>query len=178
MAQLPSGRHVAIQATPLFALMDRTLERAMEGGVITRFLRIERVEHLSPYIDVMYFRWQPGAKPVDVAPGGLSLPPGLEPYASGCTLATIGPELAGWSEADRSAFTAYLAEDRTRTHLAALLDKVMEVKEAIAREGEFETRWQALTWKENCHPVQNREESDPLFDVLEDPYDPNARDSL
>lgn len=170
MPQLPSGRHVAIQATPLFALM----ERALQGGVITRLLRIEHIEQLWPYVDVMYFLELPGVSPVNVAPGGLPVPSDLEPYASGCTLATIGSELTGWSEADREAFDAYVASERVQVHLAALLREVTDLLDRLAREGEFETRLQALMWKTHCHPVQGDETDDPMFDLLEDPYDPNT----
>ena len=47
MAQLPSGRHVAIQATPLFALIDAA---CTPEAISTRLLQIER-RHLYTLID-------------------------------------------------------------------------------------------------------------------------------
>jgi hypothetical protein len=169
--QLPSGRHVALQATPLFDLLDRA---ASEECVITRLLRIERREHLWPYLDVMFFHPAPVATPVAVAPGGLGVPAGLAPRASGFTLATIAPVLAGWSAADREAFASYLVSERVEAYLDALLGEVERVRGMIAAQGDFTTRLQALMWRHGCHPVRECESDDPLFDLLEDPYDPNA----
>ena len=171
MAQLPSGRHVAIQSGPLMALIDR----ALQGNcVITRLLRIRQREHLHPYVDVIYFRPAPAGPALRVAPGGLPVPPGLEPCPSGFTLATIGADADQWSQADRTAFREYLASERVVAHLDALLDEVRRVCRLIAESGSFETRLQALMWETDCHPVQVADDEDPMFDLLEDPYDPNV----
>jgi hypothetical protein len=169
--QLPSGRHVALQATPLFDLLERV---ASDECVITRLLRIERREHLWPYLDVMFFRAAADAAPVAIAPGGLCVPPGLAPFPSGFSLAGIAPVLADWSAADREAFASYLVSGRVQAYLDALLGEVARVRGMIASEGDFTTRLQALMWQHGCHPVRECEADDPLFDLLEDPYDPNA----
>ncbi|MHB8679324.1 MAG: hypothetical protein ACYC7G_06280 [Rudaea sp.] len=171
MPQLPSGRHVAIQAAPLFSLMEDSMRA---GAIITRLLRIERVEHLYPYIDVMFFIELDGAR-TEGAPGGQPIPEGLQPFPSGFTLASIGAERATWPQTDRAAFATYLASDRVRAHLVALFNEVERLKQRLADEGDAETRLQVLWWKQNCHPVQGAETEDPTFDLLEDPYDPNAR---
>lgn len=168
---LPSGRHIAVQATPLSELM----ESALRGGVITRLLRIEQIEDLRPWIDVMYFTTQADADPVDTAPGGLPVPMGLAPYASGFTLATIAPETADWSHADRDAFAGYLASERICTLLAALLDAVLALKRRLAAEGDFETRLQAGMWLAQCHPVQCGDVDDPLYAVFNDLDDPKTQ---
>lgn len=171
MAQLPSGRHVALMATPLFALIADSLR---ENAVITRLLRIERIEHLHPHVDVMYFLGRDGAAAVEAAPGGLAVPEGLQPYPSGFTLASIATELVAWPALDRLAFAEYLASERVRDHFEALLDEVRRTRRQIADHGTFELRMQVLTWQADCHPVRAGDTHDPMFDRLEDPYDPNA----
>jgi hypothetical protein len=142
--------------------------------VITRLLRIERREHLFPYIDVMYFREKPGASLPEIAPGGLPVPAGLEAYPSGFTLATIDSASMDWTDEDHRAFDAYIASERVNEHFAALLGEVRRTCRLIAAQGPFETRFQALMWETDCHPVRVGDTDDPMFDLLEDPYDPNA----
>lgn len=164
MAQLPSGRHVAIQATPLFALIEAA---CVPEAVITRLLQIETTADLFPFIDVMFFRESPDASPQEVAPGGHAIPSGLEPHVSGYTLATIREVLAEWPAVDRQSFAEYLASDRVQDFLAALLERVSQVKHQLGREGDFALRLQALMWETGCHPVQNEEVVDPMYSLLE-----------
>ncbi len=164
MAQLPSGIHVAIQAGPLFELMENALE---QGGVITRLLRIECIDDVKPYIEVLWFRETTDAVEVMIAPGGYPIPVGMEPVPSGHTLATIGAETATWSTEDQVEFAAYLGSQRMIAHLSALLAKVQEVKRVLANEGEFEVRLQALMWQTGCHPVQSGETEDPMYELLQ-----------
>ncbi|HET9034297.1 MAG TPA: hypothetical protein VFN25_15510 [Dokdonella sp.] len=164
MAQLPSGRHIAIQATALFELIDAS---CMPDTVITRLLRIEREVDLFPYIEVMFFREAADAALPEIAPGGQSVPAGIEPYESGYSLATIGAAIADWPPADQRAFAEYLDSGRVRNHLSALLDKVAEVKYRLGREGDFVLRFQALIWERGCHPVQNDDREDPMYAWLQ-----------
>lgn len=163
MAQLPSGRHVAIQATPLFELMDASCQ---PDAVITQLLQIERLSDLSPYIEVMFFRASREPVMLPVAPGGHAVPPGLEPAESGYTLATIHEAICNWSLADQRAFAGYLESERVQEHLSALLEKVKEVKHLLAREGDFVQRMQALMWETGCHPLQNDDRDDPMYSLL------------
>ena len=163
MAQLPSGRHVAIQATPLFDLIDAA---CTPDAVITRLLQIERLADLSPYIDVLFFREAPDAAAPTVAPGGQPVPSGLEPIASGYTLATIHEVVRDWSPEDQRAFAEYLGSERMQAHMSALLERVSEVKHRLGREGDFVLQLQALMWVTGCHPVQNDERDDPMYALL------------
>ncbi len=164
MAQLPSGRHVAIQATPLFDLIDAA---CTPDAVITRLLQIQQLADLSPFIDVMFFREVADARALAIAPGGQSVPSGIEPFASGYTLATIDHAIRDWTPEDRRAFAEYLGSERMRAHLSTLLDRVAEVKHRLGREGGFVLRLQALMWEAGCHPVQNDERDDPMYRLLQ-----------
>ncbi|MBL0162760.1 MAG: hypothetical protein IPP82_03645 [Xanthomonadales bacterium] len=163
MAQLPSGRHVAIQATPLFDLIDAA---CTPDAVITRLLQIERLADLSPYIDVLFFREVPAKAALTLAPGGQPVPSGIEPFASGYTLATIHEAVCDWSREDQRAFAEYLGSDRVQSHLSALLDRVNEVRHRLGREGDFVLRLQALMWESGCHPLQNDERDNPIYALL------------
>ena len=105
---------------------------------------------------------------------GLPVPAGLQPYPSGFSLTTIAAELATWPEPDRAAFAAYLASERVQAWLRALLDQVRERLAWLVDQGGFEHHLQMLMWLAKCHPAQTGETGDPLFDLLEEPYDPNA----
>jgi hypothetical protein len=164
MAQLPSGRHVAIQATPLFDLIDAA---CTPDAVITRLLQIERLADLSPYIDVLFFREVADAAALNLAQGGQPIPPGIEPFASGYTLATIHEAVHDWSPEDQRAFAEYIGSERVQTHLSALLERVSEVKHRLGREGDFVLRLQALMWETGCHPLQNDERDDPMYGLLQ-----------
>lgn len=164
MPQLPSGRHVAIQATPLFDLIDAA---CTPDAVITRLLQIEQRADLSPYIDVMFFREIADAPVLAIAPGGESVPSGIVPFASGYTLATIHQAIRDWPPEDRRGFAEYLGSERMQTHLSALLDRVAEVKHRLGREGGFVLQLQALMWETGCHPVQNDAYDDPMYGLLQ-----------
>lgn len=168
MAQLPSGRHVAIQATPLFALIDAA---CAPEAISTRLLQIESPADLAPYIEVIYFRESANPALLPVAPGGHPVPSGLQPFASGYTLATIHEAAARWSLADQRAFAGYLDSERVQSHLSALLDRVGEVKRRLDREGDFVQRMQALMWEARCHPVQNDDRGDPMYPLLRIDHD-------
>ena len=164
MAQLPSGRHIAIQATPLFALIDAA---CVPEAVITRLLQIEAVVDLSPYIDVMFFSEVAEAPAQETAPGGQPIPPGLEPYASGYTLATIREAVSDWPADDQQAFADYIASNRVQDLLSALLEKVIQVKHQLGRDGDFTLRLKALMWETGCHPVQNEDVDDPMYSLFQ-----------
>lgn len=60
-------------------------------------------DDIERFVDVIYFRKSDRGEPTDT-----KLPTGLEPYASGFTLATIEEEMRSWSEEDREAFHVFL----------------------------------------------------------------------
>ncbi|GEM_PF-2074173 len=164
MAQMPSGYHVAIQATPLFDLIDAA---CTPDAVITRLLQIERLADLSPHIDVLFFREAPEAATPTLAPGGQPVPSGIEPVASGYTLATIHQAVRNWPREDQHAFAEYLCSKRVQAHLSALLGRVEEVKHRLGREGGFVLQLQWLMWETGCHPVQNEDRDDPMYALLQ-----------
>jgi hypothetical protein len=166
MPQLPSGRHIAIQATPLFALIEAA---CLPEAVITRLLQIEEACDLAPFIDLIYFRESGDVPTPIVAPGSQPVPSDLKPYVSGHTLATIWDMAADWPASDQEAFAAYLASEQVQNFLAALLDEVARVKHRLSREGDDLQRLQALMWETGCHPLQKEdaddaEDSDPIGD--------------
>ena len=163
MAQLPSGRHIAIQATPLFALIEAV---CLPNAIITRLLEIEMVADLRPYIDVMFFHDSVETSTQEIAPGGKPLPSGIEPYVSGYTLATIGPVSTEWPVDDQDAFAEYLASEPVQGFLVALLNKVSQAKHRLGREGDAIQRMQALMWETGCHPLQDENDDDPTDSLI------------
>lgn len=115
MPRLPSGREIAITARRV----SEIAEQYEQTGEPMALAGVRTMHDLYPYIDVMYFRPQESASATDAY-----LPVGLEPYASGYTLADVDLLTRDWPEPDREAFQAFLAEERTRKHLARGLERV------------------------------------------------------
>lgn len=151
MPQLPSGLHIAVDAAPLRKLIDET----KEGIKVARLLAIEKIPHLFPYIDVIFFREV--SEPASAEYYRDTPPPSLEPYPSGYTLSTISPLVETWSEADRSAFFTFIGE-AIEDYLTECLEYIQQLKEKMASQPYNLANLQALWWKLDCHPFQEEAE--------------------
>jgi len=151
MPQLASGRHIAIGTDSLNGL----LEAVMTGFRIHELMSIQAPEHLSPYLDIYYFRPAESNDPaVEYTDAALTPPDGLVPYKSGHTLATLYTGWQQWPAEDRQAFVDFMAEPRFSDYLNSLFAYIEDYKQAIRDNGPFTARVQAHWWDTGIHPLQ------------------------
>jgi hypothetical protein len=150
MPQLPSGKHIAIQATGFDALYDE----AFNGTQAHKLMQIQTIADLYPYVEVIYFVHDIKAEHGKNATGPQAFPAGLRPAPGGYSLVAIQHEFNHWSRQDRKAFQAYLESDRIRSFFAELLEDVKQKQEKLLKEGPELGRFLALCWKTGAHPLQ------------------------
>jgi hypothetical protein len=151
MPQLPSGLHLALDASPIRKLIDG----AFEGKFVHDLMAIEHLGHLFEHVNILYFQSR-SASPDEVRYHDSSLPPpgDLEPYQSGFNLFTIREAFENWSTEDQAAFEAYLNEERVGSYLQAQLDSVIEAKNQLLAQPSTMPGLMASWWKAGCHPLQ------------------------
>lgn len=152
MPPLPSGRHLALDSSPLAKLVK---EDAKAGKFVHELMAIKHPEDALQRIGVLYFR----PKRADDCGLPLSelsnLPPeDLDPYPSGFNLVSIKPEVAQWSPEDQTAFVAFLCADRASQYMDTLLATIREAQTSLLDRpstvpGLFATRWNL-----GIHPLQ------------------------
>ena len=155
MPCLPSGLHFAIDPSPLRELV----EGALQGAFVHDLMAIKDCCGIFRYVAVLYFKQRvedPGE--YQFAAGSIARPEGLEPYPSGFTLLSISGEVTKWSEADRSAFIAFLNEDRTEEYFKSLIGSVEEAQKTLLSNPGTLPGLLATWWKLGCHPLQESEE--------------------
>lgn len=145
MPQLPSGRHIAIQANGFDALYDE----AFNGTQAHKLMQIKTIEDLYPYIDVLDFEQDER----HAEPG---LPAGLKPVPSGHTLATVNQANDWHDEHDKAAFWFYISSERAQSLLEAILDDVKQRQQDLMKEGPYLGRLLALFWHVGAHPLQEQ----------------------
>lgn len=151
MPQLPSGCHIAIGTDNLC----RLLETVATGFRVHELMAIDEPAHLSPYLDVYYFRPAgPDDNTIEYTDAALTPPDGLVPYSSGHTLATIHKEWEQWPAEDRQAFVEFLGEPRFNDYLNSLFKYIEEYKQTLRDSGPFATQVQAHWWDADIHPLQ------------------------
>ena len=150
MPQLPSGKHIAIQANGFDSLYDA----AFNGTQAHKLMQIQSIEDLYPYIEVIYFVQDIKQQRDDNNTVADTYPAGLRPAPSGYSLVSIQPECRCWSRQDRKAFEEYLESARMQAFFAALLEDVKQKQENLIKEGPELGRFLALCWITNCHPLQ------------------------
>ena len=156
MPQLPSGRHIALDPSPL----QQVIEDAYEGLAAHELMAIDRLEKLFAYIDVLYFR--PGQLDTDLQLANFSIvpPDGLEPYASGFNVVSIQREVESWREEDKKAFVRFLNSQRVNEFLVSLMEAVNERKSQLTDNPQTLQGMLALWWKLGIHPLQQDERND------------------
>jgi len=152
MPQLPSGRHIAIGTDSLSGL----LETVAAGFRVHELMSIKEPEHLSPYLDIYYFRpATPDDPAIEYTDAALTPPDGFTPCRTGHTLATLHQAWEQWPADDRQAFVDFLSEPRFSDYLNELFDYVERYKQIIRDSGPFAARVQAHWWDASCHPLQS-----------------------
>ncbi len=158
MPQLPSGKHIAIQANRI----DEMYDEAFNGTQAHKLMQIEDIEDLYPYVDVIYFEGDSDyVNAEDGAPGSIAMPDGLRPVNSGFTLATILQDIANWCEEDRKYFSDHLRSERVVGLLNSILGDVKQKQVMLLEEGPELGRLLAMYWRAGVHPLQEEQESPP-----------------
>lgn len=155
MPQLPSGRHVGLNPSPLVDV----LENAYNKWGAHELMAIESINHLFAYIRVLYFKAEQGYGTNGTGYQTFSLVPSdeLTPYDSGYNLITIQDEMENWDYCDKKAFIDFLNEKRTNNFLENTLNKVREAQNELLDQPTTLQGMLATWWKLGCHPLQNEE---------------------
>ncbi|MBV6475202.1 MAG: hypothetical protein MOGDAGHF_00719 [Rhodocyclaceae bacterium] len=152
MPELPSGRHVALMPTPL----DNLLKEGRHFGNIHKVLAIKSEADLARYVDVLYLVPASEAGSQEGVLGlnahSLPLPPGMGFVPAGFKLSEW-EENSGWSEADRAAFSDFLA-GRCAPVLREWLDTVKTGQAKLHEADDPLTRLLVAWWDAGCHPAQ------------------------
>lgn len=154
MPQLPSGKHFALDPSPL----QKVVSEAYDGLAAHELMAIENIDQLFSHINVLYFR------PAEETPYSLPFakfsivpPDGLEPYFSGFNLISIQDEFDSWDHEDQKAFVKFLNEKRTNNFLEDLLETVKEYQGQLTKHPSTLQGMLALWWKLGIHPLQDDE---------------------
>lgn len=151
MQQLPSGRHIAIGTDSLNGL----LESVATGFRIHELMSIQAPEHLSPYLDIYYFRPADANDPaIEYTDAALTPPDGFSPYKSGHTLATLHADWQTWTADDRQAFVEFLAEPRFNDYLNNLFTFIERYKQNLHDSRPFASRVPAHGLGAGIYPRQ------------------------
>jgi hypothetical protein len=151
MPQLPSGRHIAFDPSPLRTL----IEAASRGSSVHVLMAIEAYADLFSHIDILYWRPKtPDGETRSLTADSAPAPAGLEPYPSGYNLLTIRGPYNEWSQDDQEAFIAYLDDPGTAAYLLELLGIVKKSQAELLAAPATPGGLLAHMWKTNCHPLQ------------------------
>ena len=155
MPQLPSGKHFALDPSPL----QKIISDAYDGLKAHELMAIENIEQLFSHINIMYFRPAKEARDnLPLAKFSIVPPDDLEPYFSGFNLISIKDEFDSWCHEDQKAFAEFLNEKRTNSYLEGLLETVKEYQDQLTENPSTLQGMLALWWKLGIHPLQENED--------------------
>ena len=121
MARLPSGRHFALDSSPLQSLVDG----AQSGLGVHRLMNLDNTKKLYEHINILYFRQSNQRSNLELSKFSVVPPDGYEAYASGFNLMTIEDELGSWSAEDQAAFVRFLDTKRVSKFLESLIEEIV-----------------------------------------------------
>jgi hypothetical protein len=151
MPRLPSGRHVAVDSSPLQELVDG----AYQGKFVHVLMAITEIEHLFPHVNVLYFRPKSGKEgETPVSTHSNALPEDLEPFPSGYNLTTIHAECELWPGEDQVAFSEFLNDSKRRVFFEEILAAIRDHQERLLAQPTTVPGLMAHWWKQGCHPLQ------------------------
>lgn len=155
MPQLPSGKHIALDPSPL----QKVISEAYGGIKVHELMEVESVDKLFAHIGVLYFRPAKEKEKENLPLADFSIVPpyGLEAYHSGFNLVSIRDEVGSWEHEDQKAFVAFLNEDRTNKFFENILDSVKSFQSELAEHPGTLQGMLALWWKLGIHPLQEDE---------------------
>lgn len=155
MPQLPSGKHVALDPSPL----QEVITEAFEGIKVQELMSIESTAQLFSHINILYFRPTAQNSSLPLAKYSIVPPEGFETYFSGFNLISIKNEVDSWPPGDQQALIQFLNEERTNGFLEGLLSTVKEYQTKLSDHPTTLQGLMALWWKLGVHPLQNEDEN-------------------
>ena len=153
MPQLPGGRHVAINTTPLSALLGD----AGNPGNVHKIMAIAAFKDLDAYIEVLFL--VPAIAPAAQLPapelrsGSMPCPPGLVLVDSGYRLSDWSELTQDWDEPDKTAFRDFLNGPAAALFAESMIE-VRRTQEAMRVSPKFMTRLLTASCDCGCHPAQ------------------------
>lgn len=153
MPQLPSGRHVALDPSPLQDLVSSAYSKISTHEL----MEIESTNQLFSYINILYFLPKDNNSKLSLATFSMGLPEGLAPYYSGFNLVTIKNEMNNWVEKDKKAFISFLNETRTNLFLENILQTIQKYQNELMEHPHSLQGMLAQWWKLGIHPLQEDE---------------------
>jgi hypothetical protein len=157
MPHLPSGRHIAVDSSPLQDLVDG----AYQGKFVHVLMAITEIEHLFPHVNVVYFRPRSaGAGESPVSGHSSMLPEDLEPYPSGFNLTTIHMESEQWTAEDQKAFAEFLNDSQRHAFFSDILEAIRRHQDHLLADPTTMPGLMAHWWKQGCHPLQEEASKD------------------
>lgn len=159
MPQLPSGKHFALDTSPLWQVIDD----AYEGRFVHAVMAIERPEDMFEHVAILYLRPRaPDTAPWQISGNSDHPPDDLEPYPSGFNLVTIKGECAQWSKEDQRAFVEFLNSPKTDAYFSDTLDTVRACQQDLLGQPSSLPGLIATWWKHGCHPLQEPLDEPPI----------------
>lgn len=148
---LPSGRHIAVDPEPLRTLL---LDLANPFNA-HKIMAIRCVDDFFPWLDVLELVPEVEAtreQRMRVSTFLDGLPEGLLPLRTGRHLADWRALAHDWTEDDRKAMAAFIA-DRVRPHYTSSLEEVRKRQEMLLASAPSLTGVLAHMWKAGYHPL-------------------------
>ncbi len=129
MPQLPSGRHVAIVATPL----NKLYLEIFSCYSVHKFMAVETVEDIKQFIEIIELI------PVNAGDGddiehsddSLPLPENLTQFHTNIMLANAQALIGAWTEEDQHAFWEYTKSPRAVNYFEVALKNVKDRQELV-----------------------------------------------
>lgn len=153
MPQLPSGRHVALDPSPLNQLIDDVLhERTLAHWPL---LAIESPNDCLKHIEINYMEPVLDVGAPNLAKGSLPIDSTLRQVRTGLTVENVLADASDWSREDKEFFCDFLSSERVRDFLDNHFENIKQIQASLREDGSFLQKWQAQTWAAGCHPIQN-----------------------
>jgi hypothetical protein len=149
MPQLPSGIHVAVDTTPLQAL----IEDSRLGDSVHLLDRLKTVDDLLPLTRILELVPTVDGTTLPLVPGSLQPPPGMTVRDTGCRLGDCLDGVPTWSEVDRAVFQVFVTS-RVMPMLASDLEKSRATLTAMTKT--FVQTVESAWLKAGVHPSQER----------------------
>ncbi len=152
MPQLPSGRHIGIGADPLLDLV----EDFDSGKIIScwRFLAIEELKDLYPYIEIFYLEDKEEGKKPRLMENSLPPHAELKQFETGLRVTDVFKSNSDWSEEDKIAFQEFLESERFVKGFKAKLEGIQRVKKYIEKNGTELQKAEIALWKDKVRITQ------------------------
>lgn len=153
MPQLPSGRHVGLNPGPLNKMVADIVNN--KAVVTWPILEIETPADCLKHMEVIYLIPEGEGEEVQLAEESNPGAEGMKIQRTGLSIADVMSEESDWPLIDKVAFEAFLTDPAIEPFLNDHFSRILELKEALKEHGSFVQKWEALTWENGVHPLQD-----------------------